>query len=256
MSVSLNYSTIQENTGRSEELERAMQEFLQKGGAVEVISSPQIRILGPHAWNRNDMNLPGSSDKSQAFNIDAALAKQIKDLAERGAGISSMKHRLRVDPRRIKRIAIQFGIEIPSGRKGQVIEPSEEAHRKATIAKNDARKERWASYVQTVKDVAMRRHNGEKLSLADMSQVVGVSTRTLRRIASELGIPLKVETVKAPKPGAGLEKRCSCCGITKEVESFRSDASKASGLRSICRPCEKLKYQERIKAKAQCPALT
>lgn len=39
------------------------------------------------------------------------------------------------------------------------------------------------------------------------------------------------------KIGPFLAKRCSCCGVTKEIDKFQDDASKASGVRSWCAAC-------------------
>ncbi|MND99970.1 hypothetical protein D3C81_1948360 [compost metagenome] len=39
------------------------------------------------------------------------------------------------------------------------------------------------------------------------------------------------------KIGPFLAKRCSCCGVTKEIEKFQDDNSKASGVRSWCAVC-------------------
>lgn len=47
--------------------------------------------------------------------------------------------------------------------------------------------------------------------------------------------------------GPFLVKRCSCCGVTKEIEKFQTDASKASGVRSWCAECTNREWLRRLK---------
>ena len=114
--ISLELSSIQAKSAEREVIASACERFIRDGGKIVAVPGIEGRYDSPHAWNRNDMALPGSSQTTRDHNADAALAERIKEIAAKGGGISSMRVTLQVDPSRIKRVAKAFGIEIPTAR--------------------------------------------------------------------------------------------------------------------------------------------
>lgn len=139
--ISLELSTIQAKNAERAQISDACERFLRAGGRIERVAGFEVRQLVPHAWNRNDMALPGSSQNTHGQNLDAALAKRIAEIIAQGGGISSMKVTLRVDAARIKRVAKEYGIEIPkiraattlSGRAIQAMNDSRAAGRESKL---------------------------------------------------------------------------------------------------------------------------
>ena len=41
------------------------------------------------------------------------------------------------------------------------------------------------------------------------------------------------------------KKRCSICGIVKEIKEFNKDGNSSDGYRSECKNCRKVKYNKR-----------
>ena len=114
--ISLELSSIQAKSSEREAIASACERFIRDGGQIVAVPGIEARYDSPHAWNRNDMALPGSSQNTRDHNADAALAQRIKEIVAKGGGISSMRVTLQVDPSRIKRVAKAYGIEIPTVR--------------------------------------------------------------------------------------------------------------------------------------------
>ncbi len=106
--ISLERSSIQAKSSEREAIASACERFIRDGGKIVAVPGIEVRYDSPHAWNRNDMALPGSSQNTRDHNADAALAQRIKEIVAKGGGISSMRVTLQVDPSRIKRVAKAF----------------------------------------------------------------------------------------------------------------------------------------------------
>lgn len=153
-------------------------EYLAAGGEIHVIPGIEQRLDQPFQWNRNDLVLPGSSSSSQGENRIAAAVRRIRELAEKGAGITAMKIDLRMDASRIKRIAAENGIEIRHSTAQQRVIGD-----KARSACVDAGKDRRAKLAPTIRELC-----AERLTIAQIAERSGCSTTTVLRIIDEYQI--------------------------------------------------------------------
>lgn len=152
--------------------------FLATGGQITVIPGIEQRLDQPYQWNRNDLILPGSSAATPEQNRVAAAVRRIRELVEKGAGITAMKMDLRMDVDRIKRLAAEHGITI----KHATTQKRElgQAARKAQV---DAGKLRRSKLAPVIAKLA-----GEGLTIAEMAERAGCSRRTVFRVIDEYQI--------------------------------------------------------------------
>jgi hypothetical protein len=168
--ISLELSSIQAKSSEREAIASACERFISAGGKIVAVPGIEARYDSPHAWNRNDMALPGSSQTTRDHNADAALAARIKEIVAKGGGISSMRVTLQVDPSRIKRVAKAYGIEIPTVRASTTI--SERARQ----AISDSRAAGRTPKIQVVATLAA---GGS--TIAVMAAAVSVNRQTIMR---------------------------------------------------------------------------
>lgn len=168
--ISLELSSIQAKSSEREAIASACERFIRDGGKIVAVPGIEARYDSPHAWNRNDMALPGSSQNTRDHNADAALAQRIKEIVAKGGGISSMRVTLQVDPSRIKRVAKAYGIEIPTVRASTTI--SERARQ----AISDSRAAGRTPKIQVVANLA-----ASGSTIAVMAAAVSVNRQTIMR---------------------------------------------------------------------------
>lgn len=168
--ISLELSSIQAKSSEREAIASACERFIRDGGQIVAVPGIEARYESPHAWNRNDMALPGSSQNTRDHNADAALAQRIKEIVAKGGGISSMRVTLQVDPSRIKRVAKAYGIEIPTVRASTTI--SERARQ----AISDSRAAGRTPKIQVVANLA-----ASGSTIAVMAAAVSVNRQTIMR---------------------------------------------------------------------------
>lgn len=168
--ISLELSSIQAKSSEREAIASACERFIRDGGQIVALPGIEARYDSPHAWNRNDMALPGSSQNTRDHNADAALAQRIKEIVAKGGGISSMRVTLQVDPSRIKRVAKAYGIEIPTVRASTTI--SERARQ----AISDSRAAGRTPKIQVVANLA-----ASGSTIAVMAAAVSVNRQTIMR---------------------------------------------------------------------------
>lgn len=89
--ISLELSSIQYKDAQRAELAQAMAAFT---GTIEVVPGVNFKPVGKYAWNRNDITFPNSSQNTASENRDTAIARRIKELVAKGAGITTIKHTL------------------------------------------------------------------------------------------------------------------------------------------------------------------
>lgn len=122
-----NLPTVQSCAENRAWLEQAMAEFEQRGGVVQQCA---IRVGGDVGgkWNGAGAIVLSNEDRTK----DAEDAQRIRVLADKGAGITAIKYHLKIDLRRIKRLAQAYGIRIDSKRGATGCRGPNEANRKAT----------------------------------------------------------------------------------------------------------------------------
>lgn len=128
--ISLELSTIQAKDEQRAMLAEAMASY---SGQIEQLPGIQAKPLPPHSW-RGDLVLPGSSTNTRQENKDLALAKRIRELTEKGAGITAIGHELKVDTRRLTRIAAEYGITLNDLKRGRPAESVKVIERRAALA--------------------------------------------------------------------------------------------------------------------------
>lgn len=128
--ISLELSTIQAKDAQRAMLAEAMASFT---GQIEQLPGIQAKPIPPHSW-RGDLVLPGSSTNAKQENQDLALARRVRELTEKGAGITAIGHELKVDTRRISRIAADFGIKLNDLKRGRPAESVKVIERRAMLA--------------------------------------------------------------------------------------------------------------------------
>ena len=110
--ISNELSTIQFKDGQRAEIALAMASFQ---GEITVIETPVVRPEMAGDWRRT-LNLPGSANVSALDRQEAAMIITIRELADKGIGISGMQKELKADPRRIRMLARRGRITIPDAR--------------------------------------------------------------------------------------------------------------------------------------------
>lgn len=102
--------------------------------------------------------------------------------------------------------------------------------------------------------------------IANACKIIGCGYRRMQRVAKEYALTFKeppprrstqnnmpkrspLEAGRVVFLGGFFVKRCSCCTVTKKVEQFNSDSTKASGVSSWCKECSKSRYAKRFKVK-------
>jgi len=165
-------------SSRQAQIDAATAAFLAGGGAVQVIVGIEARYPVRHAWNGNDLLLGGGPPTISQDAADAALAERIRGLVTMGAGITSLKHTLKADERRIHRVAFANGIQIPNQYK-----PGTIGH-KAKAAPQTAGRARRAAMVPELTRIA-----AQGMTIADMAGQLGVCARTVMRTLDEYRIP-------------------------------------------------------------------
>lgn len=163
---------------RQAQIDAATAVFLAGGGAVQVIVGIEARYPVRHTWSGNDLRLGGGAPSLSPEDADAALAERIRGLVTLGAGITSLKHTLHADERRIHRVAFANGIQIPNQYK-----PGTVGH-KAKAAPRTAGQARRAAMVPELTRIA-----AQGLTIANMAGQLGVCARTIMRTLDEYRIP-------------------------------------------------------------------
>ncbi|WP_375738034.1 hypothetical protein [Pseudomonas boanensis] len=177
--VSNELSIIQSKAAERAKIAAAVEAFTAAGGKIQVMPIVEFHPVGKHAWNRDDLVLPGSSQNTQAENREAALAQQIRELADRGAGITAIRMHLRIDNRRIQRIAEQYGITIGKVYSNQPRHLGE----KARQAVSDAGRRRREKLAIKIGALAAR-----GLTIAEMAAAAECSKPTVLRVLDEFNI--------------------------------------------------------------------
>lgn len=167
-----NLPTIQSCAENRAWLEQAMAEFEQRGGVIQQCA---IRVGGDVGgkWNGAGAIVLATGENAN----DAADAERIRALAERGAGITAIKYHLKIDARRIKRLAQAYGIKIASQRGGNRGHGPNEANRKANTERG--RKHRQELARQAMPMIAA----GD--SMNTIVKALGCSKATLARAIEE-----------------------------------------------------------------------
>lgn len=155
-------------------------QFLDHGGQIQVIPGIEQRLDKPYQWNRNDLVLPGSSCNSAEENRTAALVRRIRELAEKGAGVTAMKMDMHIDPDKIKRIAKEHGIVIP---KAYAKTGATEVAKAAKVAAGKLRRSKYEPII--------RKLCAERLTIAQISERAGCGIRTVFRVIDEYQIERK-----------------------------------------------------------------
>lgn len=105
--LSLELSTIQSKDADRAMIAKAMASYT---GEIEQVGS----IMQGGAWSfGNSMTLPGSSTNTRAENREAALVRRISELAEKGAGVTSIAKTMGIDTRKVRNLARDHGVFIP-----------------------------------------------------------------------------------------------------------------------------------------------
>lgn len=128
--ISLELSTIQAKDTQRAMLAEAVARFT---GKVEQLPGAQAKPIPPHSW-RGDLVLAGTPTTSRQENKDLALARRIRELTDKGAGISAIALELKVDSRRLRRIAIEHGITLNDLKRGRPAESVKVLERRAALA--------------------------------------------------------------------------------------------------------------------------
>lgn len=173
--ISSELSTIIAKDVERSQIAEAMDRFLANGGSIQ---SHEIIKRGEQDrgdWRTNHgLALAGSSAQSQA---DQALVSRIRELAEKGAGITSMKMSLQVDTRRIKRLADANGIEIKAKPIARAL------GEKARLACIDAGKARRAAIADKIRPMI-----ASGMSTREIESNIEASRRTVLRVIKEFGL--------------------------------------------------------------------
>lgn len=169
-----NLPTVQSCAENRAWLEQAMAEFEQRGGVVKQCA---IRVGGDVGgkWNGAGAIVLSNEDRTK----DAEDAQRIRVLADKGAGITAIKYHLKIDLRRIKRLAQAYGIKIDSKRGATGCKGPNEANRKATAERG--RKHRQELARQAMPMIAA----GD--SMNTIVKALGCSKPTLARAIEENG---------------------------------------------------------------------
>ena len=169
-----NLPTIQSCAENRAWLEQAMAEFEQRGGVVQQCA---IRVGGDVGgkWNGAGAIVLSTEDRTK----DAEDAQRIRVLADKGAGITAIKYHLKIDLRRIKRLAQTYGIKIDSKRGATGCKGPNEANRKATAERGRKHRQELARQAWPMIEA------GD--SMNTIVKALGCSKPTLARAIEENG---------------------------------------------------------------------
>lgn len=173
--ISNELSTIQHKNAERALLAEAMASFQ---GQVTVIDAPIVRNAEPQDWRRT-MSLPGSADASVLDAQEARMVEVIRNLAAKGAGITSMQKTLNADVRRIRRLAKAAGITIPDARSNGPRSLGATA-RAARVAAGTANR---AALAEKLRPLA-----AEGATIQAMQDATGACKRTVLRTLAEHNI--------------------------------------------------------------------
>ena len=169
-----NLPTLQSTGSAREFIEQAMAEFEARGGVIKHCATRVGGDVGAK-WNGAGAIVLSTGESAN----DAADAERIRALAEKGAGITAIKYHLKIDARRIKRLAQSYGIKIASQRGGNRGHGPNEANRKATTERG--RKHRQDLARQAMPMIAA----GDSMNA--IVKALGCSKPTLARAIEENG---------------------------------------------------------------------
>ncbi|MNO23673.1 Helix-turn-helix domain of resolvase [compost metagenome] len=174
---------IEYSTRRKVEIDRdaiagMVRDYQASGGQITIIPGIEQRLDRPYQWNRNDLCLPGSSTITAEQNKAARIAQQIRELADKGAGITAIKMALRMDVDRIKRIAAEHKIVIKHANTQK--RELGAAARQACVDRGKLRRSKL--------EPAIRRLCAEGLTIRQIAERADCSRRTVFRIIDEFQI--------------------------------------------------------------------
>ncbi|MCY1298587.1 hypothetical protein D9M68_442010 [compost metagenome] len=174
--ISHELSTIQAKDAERASIARAMAAFTAGGGKVEVIAVVEYLPVTKSTVARVNQ-VPAVSERQKAR--DDALAEKVRGLAGIGMGVSAMQVELRVDTRRLHRIAKAYGIDIP---KAPAPDPGKtvDVARQALNDKRQRRREKLSGSIRTMAAKGM--------SITAMAVEAGCSRDTVLRIIEEHNI--------------------------------------------------------------------
>ncbi len=169
-----NLPTVQSCAENRAWLEQAMAEFEQRGGVIQQCA---IRVGGDVGgkWNGAGAIVLSNEDRTK----DAEDAQRIRVLADKGAGITAIKYHLKIDLRRIKRLAQAYGIRIDSKRGATGSKGPNEANRKATAERGRKHRQELARQAWPMIEA------GD--SMNTITRALGCSKATLARAIEENG---------------------------------------------------------------------
>lgn len=178
--ISNELSTIQFKDGQRAEIALAMASFQ---GEITVIEAPVVRPEMAGDWRRT-LNLPGSANVSALDRQEAVMIETIRELADKGFGISGMQKALKADPRRIRMLARRGRITIPDARATQPRTIGAKA-REACLLMREAKR--------AVLAIKLTPLAAKGMTIQAMSDATGASKRTVLATINEHNI------VRGPK---------------------------------------------------------